>query len=71
LLFSHYKLKLFLSGTNPQASHYEDLNKSSKYLTYYTTLKEDNAYKLSIDAKQILNLRINPSNREFSNQRFA
>lgn len=62
-------MKNNISGHNPESTHYEDLASASKYLTYYTILKEDKTKRrLSYDAKKILSLRINPSGTELNIQ---
>lgn len=49
------------SGHNPETSHHDDLASASKYLTYYTLLKEDKSKRrMSFDTNKILYLKINP-----------
>ena len=56
------------SGLDSTAVHSKDLKKSINFLIYYTKF-EENLDQNSYDAKQILHLRIKPSNRSNDNQR--
>jgi hypothetical protein len=59
---------VFQSGLDSTAVHSKDLKKSIDFLIYYTSF-EENLDQNSYDAKQILHLRIKPSNRSNENQR--
>ncbi|CAF0739711.1 unnamed protein product [Brachionus calyciflorus] len=60
---------LIQSGLNSTTNHSEDLERSIKYLSFYTFYKSDSTrLQMSTDAKKILHLRINPSSREYTSQ---
>ncbi|RNA08615.1 DENN domain-containing 3-like, partial [Brachionus plicatilis] len=57
------------SGLNSIANHSRDLDKSIKYLCFYTLYKSElSKLNMSKDAKKILHLKINPSIREYTYQ---
>jgi hypothetical protein len=59
---------LVTSGWNEETMHHENVEKSANYLCYYSILKEDSR-RLPIEVKEILHLRLNPSQREFNSHR--
>ncbi len=58
---------LVASALNEETIHHENIEKSANYLCYYSLLKDDSHRLLPVEVKEILHLRLNPSQREFNN----
>ena len=61
---------VFASGQDARTKHSQNLDKAAEALIYYTTLRDDETRRSSKYTSQTLNLRINPSSREFERLRY-